>query len=683
MLVFSIVFGVCLSSMNQQSRENISDTAAYFELMLSDSFNDTYDDSLALLLNAKVRRLKAYSAQEMKEADVLRIAYLLKNDLTDFVTSHAVLSDILIYYPDADRIISTKGSHSSYAYFKLTHMSKDPQLTEYERWRTQLFEEKNTHAIFMLTDPVTAREEIFFSIPLAQDLHCILQVDQANMQDLLAQMNAVYGYAFAGIVCEENGHIYAASSDVEHQSAEMFETNQFPETAYFRTEVKINNTNFELVLLQSFANVYTLFRSLLLMMLTGSIIALLLALSISLHFTRKQKARIQSLVEKLGSYSCDPDSDGYAILEQQIETVQQQNTSAINALKEQQHTVGSCFLRELLNLPPQDDSCEMLMSLYNINFEGDYYVLLSASTYDIAEGSGEINDQFLFSEDLPMDLTVFKTTMEHHICYLCNYSPLRESYVRKISQVLRQSVGDSLVHSSPVVTSLQEIVAYWNQSFSQKDLTGAHGKPLLGPDAQYFLRLFTLNQETPGDMALREALDLALTEADRLEGGSRCLAKMMLCCQTYEKSPDSCKQSMEQAVLSAPGFDYGFLLRQILYDADTIAQTPKIRIPPAEAAKKIIDLEYENPQLSLCLVADRIGVNPAYLSHTFKENYAMGFLTYLNQTRLNAAKKLLCGGNDNLKVIALKVGLLSDVSLIRIFKRMENTTPGKFRGKGD
>lgn len=107
---------------------------------------------------------------------------------------------------------------------------------------------------------------------------------------------------------------------------------------------------------------------------------------------------------------------------------------------------------------------------------------------------------------------------------------------------------------------------------------------------------------------------------------------------------------------------------------------PRAAAPTAEEkARAILEAEYANPQLSLRLVADRLGVNQSYLSRTFKEQYGIGFLACLNQIRVREAKKLLLRGGDSLKTVALQVGFLSDVSLIRVFKKYENTTPGSFR----
>ena len=100
-----------------------------------------------------------------------------------------------------------------------------------------------------------------------------------------------------------------------------------------------------------------------------------------------------------------------------------------------------------------------------------------------------------------------------------------------------------------------------------------------------------------------------------------------------------------------------------------------------ELAHDIIDQEYDNPQLGLHMIADRIGVSQSYLSRLFKQKYGIGVIKYLNYVRIEQAKRLMVTGTDNLQVIAMNVGFLSDVTLIRVFKKYENTTPGNYRNK--
>lgn len=102
-------------------------------------------------------------------------------------------------------------------------------------------------------------------------------------------------------------------------------------------------------------------------------------------------------------------------------------------------------------------------------------------------------------------------------------------------------------------------------------------------------------------------------------------------------------------------------------------------IDPAILAHEIAIKEFNNAQLSLQLLADRVGVSQVYLSRVFKQKYGVSVMHYINYLRVDEAKRLITSGDDPLKVIALKVGFISDINFIRVFKKYENITPGLYR----
>lgn len=99
----------------------------------------------------------------------------------------------------------------------------------------------------------------------------------------------------------------------------------------------------------------------------------------------------------------------------------------------------------------------------------------------------------------------------------------------------------------------------------------------------------------------------------------------------------------------------------------------------ASSAVQIIDEEYANPQISLGLIAERLGVSQSHLSRIFKQQYDENISHYLNRVRIEHAKVLIRNTDNNLNTIALQVGFLSDMNFIRVFKKMESTTPGTYR----
>lgn len=85
--------------------------------------------------------------------------------------------------------------------------------------------------------------------------------------------------------------------------------------------------------------------------------------------------------------------------------------------------------------------------------------------------------------------------------------------------------------------------------------------------------------------------------------------------------------------------------------------------------------------LSLASTAEEFGINPNYLSGSFKEQTGTNFLAYLNELRLEHAKRVLRETDAPLTEIAELVGYSNSAVLIRNFKKREGITPGQYRAE--
>ncbi|GLB32294.1 hypothetical protein LAD12857_42170 [Lacrimispora amygdalina] len=98
-------------------------------------------------------------------------------------------------------------------------------------------------------------------------------------------------------------------------------------------------------------------------------------------------------------------------------------------------------------------------------------------------------------------------------------------------------------------------------------------------------------------------------------------------------------------------------------------------------AKRCIEENYADPNLSLNLLADQCKTTTSYLSRLFKESFGINFVDYLNQYRIEKAKELLLSTGKPIKEIASTTGFNSQQNFIRVFKKHTGTTPGQFKSE--
>lgn len=88
---------------------------------------------------------------------------------------------------------------------------------------------------------------------------------------------------------------------------------------------------------------------------------------------------------------------------------------------------------------------------------------------------------------------------------------------------------------------------------------------------------------------------------------------------------------------------------------------------------------YSDVGLSIVMIADHMDMNPHYLSKCFKAETGESLRDYINKYRIDAAKNLLLESNMTMKEIAEKVGFIDNNAFIRVFKKYEGVTPGVYR----
>ncbi|MFC4320005.1 helix-turn-helix domain-containing protein [Litchfieldia salsa] len=92
----------------------------------------------------------------------------------------------------------------------------------------------------------------------------------------------------------------------------------------------------------------------------------------------------------------------------------------------------------------------------------------------------------------------------------------------------------------------------------------------------------------------------------------------------------------------------------------------------------IIQSEYDT-ELSLEIIASRLHYNKNYLSSIFKKEFKQSFSEYLALYRFDMAKKWLKETNLSVRVISEKLQYNNSQNFIRSFRKIEGTTPGKYR----
>lgn len=132
------------------------------------------------------------------------------------------------------------------------------------------------------------------------------------------------------------------------------------------------------------------------------------------------------------------------------------------------------------------------------------------------------------------------------------------------------------------------------------------------------------------------------------------------------------------------GISWLFLKRSMAVPEYQIEQKPKVEIAykpivlpvqTKETYLEYIHANFQNPDISLRKVSEETGVSERIISSYISENYSCNFKSYINNIRVNEAKRLLQQGAHNSGEVAYLVGFNSPASFNRVFKSIVGTNP--------
>lgn len=90
---------------------------------------------------------------------------------------------------------------------------------------------------------------------------------------------------------------------------------------------------------------------------------------------------------------------------------------------------------------------------------------------------------------------------------------------------------------------------------------------------------------------------------------------------------------------------------------------------------------YLDPNLSLPILAKKVGVSTNILSQTLNETIKTSFFDYVNKYRIAASLPMMANRNKPILSVAIAVGFNSRSAFYKAFKRETGTTPGSYLKK--
>ncbi len=704
-LAISVVLLVYSLVIIKQVREDADKTnrrfSAFFITNIENRLKSIHDYAYTVAKDSTVKKMRDYSSSEgIYSEQALTCAYDIVYNLRDFLNANGMIEDIYLYYPSTDHIIGISGSFPSRVYYRTINREAGEWEKAYEEWIENIFSDKK--AGFFTCRNSAGINEIYYYYGVSysetreEQLKVVVKLSGEKLSGELRDLVIGGDYLFAALV-DGDGEIYASSSaDTDSRFVDdngIFRITE-RQSNYVEYAVASALWGLSFVSVQDYGQAYNLVKTVSVILVLGIVISLVVGIVISAYYANRGRRALGTIIDRFQNNGETINQNEFDYIGEQIDALITKSSNAIEASEKQARIISFSFLRDLLHRQTcSEKDMEQLSAVYGIEMENELYALVTVVSRENAYALTKEAVYKLIDEYETDNSTILWTNLDfakdvNADIFLLNYDSTMispQSFVIDFARAVKSRAAETAsIIVSNVLSSPADVNVEWHRIL-QKNMPEYEVSSTKLIENEGLLTLKRFN-DAVDNHNLTDAKSI-VPELNRTfilchnEKLALC-RKYTLLAKMYETFPDEALRSEINGLLEAVEDDHwSERLIQFLDSVDKDLNQHIDMRQVAVLAHNMIDQEYSNPQMGLHMIADRIGVSQSYLSRLFKRRYGIGVIRYLNYVRIEQAKKLMVTSNDNLEIIAISVGFLSDVTFIRVFKKYENMTPGNFRSR--
>lgn len=203
---------------------------------------------------------------------------------------------------------------------------------------------------------------------------------------------------------------------------------------------------------------------------------------------------------------------------------------------------------------------------------------------------------------------------------------------------------------------------------------------------------YTSKWDVPGEIVRwligKQVIDRVAYESisqQPIEPSGHCSGRYMVRDPLTEQLSQSVREEFERGVPSVLFAESAMtvLLTHLMRNSAITAKLPpglERSLSPSQFRKVLDYIEaHLGDDLSLCELADEVGMSAHYFSALFRNRTGLSPYRYITERRIEEAKRLLRRSNLRLVDIALEVGFSSQSRFTEAFTRIAGTTPLTYR----
>ncbi len=670
MSVCFIVFLICATlgvfffqKISKELKNNFQELNEYIVSVVQTQFQNSLNYSTTIILDPMNQKIISnnYNRDD---------TYNLSIRLNSFTTTNAIIDSLFIYYPEIDLVICNSGVYDLKEYFLIEYGYDNRN--DFENWKTYLLNKKPGFSYDSKFDHIIS----YTRLSSSSDLN-----NESNFKQIV-----VFNFDMSGLTFEDDKAFidelgfYVDDKLILIKQNENSMINSLFEKGYeleFKNNTLAVDDNFIYKYPFNFSNLYlitsmntTSYQSSRFYLILASLFTLLFSFIVSILYSLRESEKLFKPFRDL-AYKLSPNKyskDSLLIINEKIESLLKEDTFKDDKLKVQFESLQKMFLLKLISENISEKYCSKLIKDYDI-------VFLYSSFYIFVSKDKDVNSLLLNSQDelfYDLSCTLFLTEYENKLIGFINIEEennVQEKILMEIEDLLNVNgydCGQIDFKLSDFCLSFPDLYFGYQQcTYLSNEKNGL---------AAYIDKTKYIIQDLKTSF---ENNDIKLYDSciDRVFSNQTFIPSFLLVSLVKEIKQYS------------PDFDLD-ISNEKRISKDVFANLVKGKRDVSESQRSlvdkvnyIIDNSFKNDSLGLYLISDQLNVSNTYLSTVYKESCGIGIVQKINQKRIAYAKHLLLTTDKSVKEVALSSGFSSDISFIRVFKKIEDLTPGKLRKK--
>lgn len=464
------------------------------------------------------------------------------------------------------------------------------------------------------------------------------------------------------------------------------------------------------------------------------LICLIIGGLIAIYIAKKNYYPISRIMEKLRGqveWKGDGGEDEYVLINQALQKLVDQNTMLSDAFSKQKNVWRTNFLYRLIK-GRKDEAmpAEMTMEKLGISFQSDtfcvavFWIKDIGALFrgeDVTEGEREqalqlIIDNIL-SELLEGKQLVYTLEVDNTLTCLINTADDSEDSMETAMKALSETsdyveeyfyIG-VMPALSNIVTGLDMVTSAYRQALDVMEYETVMGSksPVIYREIEnlsnafyYFplekeqqlMNAVTSGEEEAATRVIEEIIQENFGKEHKLSTAmAKCLMSDLI--SAMMKAIHLSYPTEGEELMKDGAYIDRLIQCETIQDMQEVAKTllrelcgyvneqkPKARTNKlAEEIAAFIEREYTNQSLNISYIADHFGFTPSYVSKVFRDYSRQSLLDYINEIRIEAAKKLMQDKSVMVGDVSAQVGFTNVRTFTRIFKKYVGVTPGKYK----